>query len=192
MVDDPLARWHAEHINFAALLDLLELQVAAFHSGERPDYDLMVDILHYLHSYSDLVHHPREDVAFARMAEREPALSMVLSRLMQEHRVIAWAGEALLRRLEESAGDAMVPRAEVEAAAATYLVYYRHHLNTEERDILPAARRLLDAADWQAVSAAGPSIADPLIADVVEARYRGLRHWVSTARESRSGTPHRA
>jgi hemerythrin-like domain-containing protein len=190
-VDDPLALWHAEHINFAALLDLLELQVASFHAGDRPDYELMIDIVRYLRSYSDLVHHPREDVAFSRMAERDAKLSPVLSRLMQEHRVIAWAGEALLRRLEESAGDAMVARSDVEAAAATYLVYYRHHLNTEERDILPKARQLLQDEDWEAVRNAGPSVADPLIADVVEARYRGLREWVSQQRQNReSSRPH--
>jgi len=177
-VEDALARWHAEHINFAALLDLLELQVAAFHAGDRPDYELMVDIIHYLRGYSDLVHHPREDVAFALMAQRDASMSHVLSRLMQEHRVIAWSGEALLQKLDESASDAMVTRADVEAAAATYLVYYRHHLNTEERDVLPRARELLSEDDWRAVAAAGPSISDPLIADVVEARYAGLRDWV--------------
>lgn len=179
---DTLARWHAEHINFAALLDLLDVQVAAFHAGERPDYELMMDIIHYLRSYSDLVHHPREDAAFTRMAERDASLSAVLSRLMQEHRVIAWAGEALLKRLEESSSDAMVQRSEVEAAAATFLVYYRQHLNTEEREILPKARTLLDEADWRAVEAAGPTIADPLISDVFEARYAGLRDLVGRKR----------
>lgn len=189
-MDDPLARWHAEHVNFAALLDLLELQLAAFHAGDRPDYDVMVDIIQYLRSYSDLVHHPREDVAFTRMAERDAALSPVLSRLMQEHRVIAWAGEALLRRLEESASDAMVSRSEVEAAAATYLVYYRHHLNTEEREVLPKARGLLGEDDWKAVVAAGPAIDDPLIAEVAEARYRGLADWVSKRRGGQHGALH--
>ncbi len=181
-MEDALTRWHAEHINFAALLDLLELQVAAFHAGERPDYELMVDIIHYLRGYSDLVHHPREDIAFARMAERDASLSPVLSRLMQEHRVIAWSGEALLQRLEESETDAMVARCDVEAAAATFLVYYRHHLNTEEREVLPRARELLNEEDWRAVAAAGPGISDPLIADVVEARYAGLRDRVGQGR----------
>ena len=35
---DPLVRWHADHRNFARLLDLLEQQVDAFLEGKRPDY----------------------------------------------------------------------------------------------------------------------------------------------------------
>jgi hemerythrin-like domain-containing protein len=66
----PLAVWHAEHVNFARLLDLLEAQVATFHRAERPNYDLMGNIVYYLRSFADRFHHPREDVAFARLVER--------------------------------------------------------------------------------------------------------------------------
>ena len=41
------AIWHAEHVNLARLLDLLEKQVAAFHVGEQPNYDLMLDRTSY-------------------------------------------------------------------------------------------------------------------------------------------------
>ena len=176
---DPLAIWHAEHVNFARLLDLLEMQVTAFHRGERPDYELMGDIVYYLRSYSDCVHHPREDIAFARLAEREREMEMVTNRLLQEHRVIATAGEELSKRLAEAAGDVMSPRADLEAAAATYLVYYRHHLDTEERDIMPRAAKLLTQEDWAAVAATVPAAADPLFGDDVEARFRELRKQIA-------------
>src|SRR5450432_2544212 len=95
---EPLAVWHAEHVNFARLLDLLEIQVANFHRGERPNYDLRGDIVYYLRSFADRIHHPREDVAFARLAEREPGMELVINRLLQEHRVIATAGDELFNR----------------------------------------------------------------------------------------------
>ena len=172
---EPLAVWQAEHVNFARLLDLLETQVAAFHHGERPNYDLMGDIVYYLRSFADCVHHPREDVAFARLAEREPGMEVVINRLLQEHRVIATAGEELFNRLNEAAGDVMTPRVGLEAAAATYLVYYRHHLATEEREIMPRAAQLLTQEDWAAVAAIAPAASDPLFGDDVEARFRELR-----------------
>jgi hemerythrin-like domain-containing protein len=115
---EPFATWHAEHVNFARLLDLLEIQVAAFHRGERPNYDLMGDIVYYLRSFADCVHHPRENVAFARLAEREPGMAVVIDRLQQQHRVIATAGDELFNRLNEATGDVMTPRAALEAAAA--------------------------------------------------------------------------
>jgi hemerythrin-like domain-containing protein len=176
---EPFTAWHAEHINFARLLDLLEIQVGAFHRGERPNYDLMVDIVHYLRSFGDCFHHPREDVAFARLVKREPAMQLVINRLLQEHRVIATAGAELLSRLNEAAGDVMIPRAALEAAAATYLVYYRHHLATEEREIVPRAGQLLTQQDWAAMAASVPAGSDPLFGDDVEARFRELRRQVA-------------
>jgi hemerythrin-like domain-containing protein len=183
---EPLAVWHAEHVNFARLLDLLEKQVAAFHRGGHPNYDLMGDIVYYLGSFADRFHHPREDVAFARLVEQEPGMELVISRLLQEHRVIATAGDELFNRLNEVAGDVMVPRAALEAAAATYLVYYRHHLSTEEREVMPRAAQLLTQEDWAAVAATVPTAPDPLFGDDVEARFRELRRQIAIeARVSR-------
>jgi hemerythrin-like domain-containing protein len=99
------------------------------------------------------VHHPREDLAFERMVQRDPALRIPVNRLLQEHRIIAYAGESLLERLEDAANGGFAPRAELEAAAATFLAYYRSHMATEESAILPRAAELLQDADWAAVAA---------------------------------------
>jgi hemerythrin-like domain-containing protein len=175
---DPIALWHAEHVGFSRLLDLLEKQVAAFHGGERPSYELMRDNLFYLRHFPDRFHHPREDVAFARLVERAPSMELPINRLLQEHRVIAAAGEELLMRLNEVDEGSVVARATVEAAAATYLVYYRHHLATEEREILPRAAKLLTQDDWAAVAAAVPAGPDPLFGDDGEARFQELRRQI--------------
>ena len=55
---EPIAVWHAEHVRFGQLLDLLEKQVAVFHGGERVNYELMRDILYYLRHFPDRFHHP--------------------------------------------------------------------------------------------------------------------------------------
>jgi len=171
---ETIALWHAEHVNFSRLLDLLEAQVASFHEGESPDYDLLLDIVEYLREYPDHYHHPREDVAFARLIEHDPKLRLPINRLLQEHRVIAAAGHELQTRLNEIVDGAMVPRASVEAAAVTYLAYYRHHLATEEREILPRAAALLTPQDWAAVDSAAPVGPDPLFGAAPEERYRAL------------------
>ncbi|MBI4205239.1 MAG: hemerythrin domain-containing protein [Betaproteobacteria bacterium] len=171
---DPITEWHDEHARFGRLLDLLETQAMAFHAGEEPNYDLMRDVIHYLRHFADRFHHPREDVAFARLAERDPGLRLAVSRLLQEHRVITVTGEELLRRLDDIAADVVVERSAVEAAAVIFLVYYRHHLATEETEIVPRAAELLTPDDWAAVTAAVPTGRDPLFGDDVEARYEEL------------------
>jgi hemerythrin-like domain-containing protein len=155
--DEPVGRWHADHVYFRRLLDLLEKQVDIFHSGGRPDYALMLDIIYYLRRFGDLSHHPREDVVFARLAERHPATALSVARLAQEHRVIAHAGEQLERALEQATDGSYIERADIEALAATYLAYYRHHIAREESDVLPLAARMLSAEDWAAVQAAAPA-----------------------------------
>ena len=102
---DPISAWHGEHARFARLLDFLEKQMAAFHAGQSPDYDLMRDVVFYLQHYADRFHHPREDVAFLRLLERDPAMQLPINRLLQEHRVIGVAGAQLLKYLDEISED---------------------------------------------------------------------------------------
>ena len=68
-MSDTIALWHAEHVNFAQLLDLLEGQLDLFHKGESPYYELMLDIMFYMTHYLNQLHHPKEDSAFARIKQ---------------------------------------------------------------------------------------------------------------------------
>jgi hemerythrin-like domain-containing protein len=171
--------WQAEHRHFSRLLDLLERQVAAFHADNQPNFELMLALVRYLRYFPDRYHHPREDVGFARMAKRDPQLKPMVEQLLQEHRVIAAAGSELLKYLEQVVDDVVVERAKVEAAAATYLVYYRRHLALEDRDIVPRAEQLLTPADWEAVMAAIPHGPDPLFGEDFEPRYKELRRQIA-------------
>jgi hemerythrin-like domain-containing protein len=179
MKTDPIAAWHEEHLYFNQLLHLLQREVDVFHRGARPNYELMSDVVSYLREYGDQAHHPREDAAFERLAKRCPEMELALARLAQEHRVIAQAGEALQRQIEAILGGAIVPRAEVEVAAATYLVYYGNHIAKEEEDVLRRAALHLTDADWQAVKNAVPMLRDPLFAKQTQERYRELRRQIA-------------
>lgn len=147
----PISAWHTDHVYFNELLGRLRSELDLFHRGERPDYERMCEIVTYLREYGDAVHHPREGVAFACLAQRCPDMALPLARLEQEHRVIAQAGQALLQQIEAILGGAIVPRNEMETALATYLVYYGNHIAKEEEDVLTRAAKHLTAEDWQAV-----------------------------------------
>ena len=176
----PVDLWHAEHMDFARLLELLQKQLEVFRDGGAPNYALMRDIVQYLRNFPDRYHHAREEIAFRRLALRDPAARELVARLEQEHRIIAAAGDALLKCLDEIAEDAWLPRCEVETSAATYLVYYQMHIGKEEKDILPLARETLTDEDWQAVFAARPSGPDPLFGVSADPRFRELRRQIAT------------
>ena len=175
----PISAWHTEHVYFNHLLELLRRQLDLFHLGERPNYQLMLDIISYLRDYSDQYHHPREDEVFRRLAARCPDLELPLARLQQEHRVIAHAGETLREQLNAVLEGTIVPRAEVEVAAATYLVYYGNHIAKEEEDVLTRAVKVLTDEDWKAVKDAALPARDPLFGERPEERYRELRRQIA-------------
>jgi hemerythrin-like domain-containing protein len=175
---DPIEAWRKEHEYFARLLSLLQKQVDVFHAGGEPKYALMQDIVSYLREYSDRFHHPREDVAFERLALGSPELQLVVARLQQEHRVIAHAGAMLLEQIEAVLAGEILPREQLEAAAATYLVYYQNHIRTEDTKILTRAGEL-SPADWEAVRSAVPIGPDPLFGVNPQERFRELRRQIA-------------
>jgi hemerythrin-like domain-containing protein len=148
---------------------------------------LMHDVVSYLREVPDSSHHPREDVAFACLLRHLPELRLQVNRLLQEHRVIAVAGDELLSRLDEVTGGAVIERATLEAAAATYLAYYRHHLAREDADILPRAGRMLTAQDWAQVAQAVPREPDPLFGPSLHERYRDLHKLLNPSADAGPG-----
>lgn len=178
---NPIAAWHADHARFAHLIQFLDEQLAAFRAGNDPDYALMRDVVHYLHHYGDTTHHPREDTAFKRLVSRDPSLALPIERLLQEHRVLNALGEELLGLLEDVLEDVVHERESLEAAVATYVLYYLHHLAAEEREMLPRAAELLTPDDWTAVVAAVPSSPDPLAGPGAGALYRDLSRRMAPA-----------
>ncbi|MEJ8835563.1 hemerythrin domain-containing protein [Ramlibacter sp. AN1133] len=176
---NPVMAWHEEHAYFARLLQVLQEEVDTLYTGQTPNYELLLDIVSYLREYSDQVHHPREDEAFKRLARRSPELRPILVRLHQEHRVIAQSGDRLRELVEEAVSDAVLPRADIEAAASTYIVYYRNHIATEEKEVLPVAARSLTEDDWLAAKEAAPAKADPLVGGDAGDRFRHLRRRIA-------------
>jgi hemerythrin-like domain-containing protein len=175
---DLIALWHADHASFSRLLNVLEEQLAHFDDEQGPAFGLMLDIVSYLQEYADRFHHPREDAAFARLVLRDPSLRFRINRLHQEHRVVAVAGNEFVDRLNEVIAGGIVERAAIEASAALFLTYYRHHLATEESEILPRAASLLTAQDGRSVAAAVARGSDPLFGPEPQERYRELREYL--------------
>ena len=171
--------WHAEHVYFGRLLDLLQAEVELSRGGKAPNYGLMLDIVEYLHVYGERYHHAREDALFARLAQRRPQLAPAVERLRHEHIVIARIGETLLGYVNEAVEGFREPREEIEALGGTFLLFYRSHLQSEESQIIPLAVDALSVQDWEAAADAAPSGFDPLFGARPQERYRELLRQVT-------------
>ena len=166
-----LALWHADHVNFAKLLDLLEAQLELFHESESPEYELMLDIMYYMTHYSDVLHHPKEDLVFAKIKQRRSSVGSRVDDLTKQHARLKIFGERLVHDLDGIVNGSITARDRVESDARTYLSSLRSHMRFEEAEILPLAAELLDDDDWSAVESAIQHFEDPLFGSSVEARY---------------------
>ena len=177
-----LALWHAEHVNFSRLLTLLDNQLALFHGGKRPDYELMLNIMFYMTHYSDVLHHPKEDLVFAKIRERDQAVAGTVDELSSQHVLLHKCGRDLVRHLEDIVNDTIASRETVEEVARAYVDTLRKHMRIEESEILPLAHSLLTFEDWKAIHAAVEHIEDPLFGKHPESRYVALHR--QTARQA--------
>ena len=187
-MSDPVALWHTEHVNFAALLDLLEVQLDRFHRGEAPDYELMLDVMFYMTHYPDVAHHPKEDLAFARLGERHAAVRPIVEQLSGQHSLLKRDGNALVIALDDIVNGGVTSREHVEAPGRAYIAAFRRHMKTEEAEILPLAATLLDRNDWTDIEGSIRELDDPVFGKSRDARYAALRRQITREiRASKAG-----
>ena len=175
---ETIAVWRAEHLNFAKLLDILEDQLRRFHTGDEPNYELMLDIMFYMTHYTDLLHHAREDLAFAKLRERDRSVGALVDELARQHELIKECGEELVADLDGIVNGSILSRERVELPGRDYIANFRSHMQMEENEILPLAEVLLREADWAAIDAALSHREDPLFGSGTEQRYAALRRQI--------------
>jgi hemerythrin-like domain-containing protein len=179
-MSNTLTRWHAEHENFAQLLDILETQLARFGDGGSPDYELMLDIMYYMTHYPDVLHHPKEDLVFAVIRQRDRSVGTTINRLLEQHASLKVCGEELVRELNGVVDGEIMSRERIETTARAYLDEFRTHMRIEEMEILPLASRLLEPRDWSQIDAAILHFEDPLFGARTEQRYAGLASQIAS------------
>jgi hemerythrin-like domain-containing protein len=165
-----LARLQNEHHDIARLLRVLERQLAVLREGGWPRYDLLRSALHYFANFPDLVHHPKEDRVFARLAERAPSLSAAVADMVAEHDRLGDATRGFETLLERDHVDDPDWRDAVTQSLDAYIDFYWRHMATEEGTLLPRAREVLSEADWEEVDA----VIDPVFGEAVAEQYARL------------------
>jgi len=166
-MSESLRHLENEHRDIARLLTLLERQVQYATRRRPPDRGLLRDIMHYLTHYSDLFHHPREELIFARVGEYDPPLREVIASLSQEHRLLARRGTALYRGLSRP-----VDSTDLGQQLGHYAKLLRQHIDREEELVFARAEELLTDGDWAYVEAGMAQHTDPLFGSLMDKQYR--------------------
>ncbi len=164
----------SDHSRLTKLLDALERQIDAFSEGGTLDFEIVDGILHYCRTYPDRHHHPREDMVFDRLKQRDPEAAAAMGDLRKEHGKL----DALTGRFAESLvaveQDVPMERHDFTDIAREFLKAYRHHILMEEKHFFPAALRSLTPEDWRQLSAQVGRVADPLFDRREDERFDAL------------------
>jgi hemerythrin-like domain-containing protein len=174
-MSDVMTQLHEEHRNIARILDALERQLAIFQRGEQPDYDILSAIAEYFLGFPDQCHHPKEDLIFAKIREKDPALARKVEELENEHARISEHARELDEAVRNVLQEAEVPRDAFIDVAGRFLADQRRHMEMEEEHFFPLAETLLAAEDWAGIDARIAGETDPLFGGDAGEAYAALR-----------------
>jgi hemerythrin-like domain-containing protein len=173
-MSDLLERLTKDHRNLSHVLLVLDSLLDRFHDGNEPDYELMIEMLEYIESYADQVHHPSEEDLFDRLRARSNETYPVLELLQKQHTLLGQLNRRFRQSLEGIVHEEVLRRDEVEVQGRELVKTMREHLDLEENEAFPLVRERLSASDWEELQEEVPSLADPVFSDAAQARFRSL------------------
>ena len=171
-----------EHIGMGRLLRLMEKLWREISGGQSPDYPLLNEISDYLRGYPDQCHHPKEDLIYRKLGERDPDLQELGGDLEYEH--------ARLTKLTNRFGELLTSAQDDEDVSLDALIttlgelvrMYRRHMALEEEHLFPMAIKKLRRADWDEINSAVFEQGDPLT-DAASSRYQQIRSEIAELAE---------
>jgi hemerythrin-like domain-containing protein len=167
-----------EHAQIAALVKILEREIDEFEKGGQPDYDVVRGALDYFMGFPDMYHHPKEDLVFARLAERDPGACDRTGDLRAAHEELAARSREFAAGIRAVLEEAQVPRESLVKWARAFTDLQTRHMQMEETIFFPAALAALTPDDWVELEAVMTNQEDPLFGDNVGRPLEDLRETV--------------
>ena len=172
---DLVHQLETDHRNFARILKFMESQIDKIEKEEQVNLAVISEAMHYVIDYQDVVHHPKEDVLFDLLRDRDESKNEVIDKLESEHKQLALDGLQLQGLLEAVVQDEPVARESIINLGRKYIANIFDHMRLEETEILPSAADRLNKSDWQKIEHATDWKGDPVFGDDVEDDYQQLR-----------------
>ncbi len=141
-----------EHRAIAAVLNALSAVVKGIEAGRlAPDFILLASLIEYIAEMPDKLHHPKEEQIFALLRTKTQEQDEHLDRLEAQHEDTLRATSELDRALVHYMQAGASGFAGFRDAVNTYMTEEWDHMGTEERHILPAARKYFAPDEWHAI-----------------------------------------
>ena len=172
----PLAIIRDEHRSQAAVIHGLEFLVRQTRErGAAPQFPLLRAMVHYIKTFPETLHHPKEDVyLFRKLRLRTTEFDDTLDELQRQHfegGSLVARMDAALARYEKDPADGFEHFAD---AVKEFAALESSHMMLESKVIIPAAQKYLTAQDWSELGRAFAQNGDPRFSADADEEYRHL------------------
>ncbi|EPE3097040.1 hemerythrin domain-containing protein [Vibrio cholerae] len=166
-----MERIRREHSYMVRLLSILRHKLDLVKSEQPINYSLLKEIVDYLASYSEKVHHPKEDILYRHYMAHYGDEQQVAN-LEREHQELAQITHQFLDVMEMILNDAVVPQDVFIEQLEAFLQGQKQHLELEEQSILPLINQTFELEDWQNVESQWQNNDDdPVFGETIAERY---------------------
>jgi len=138
-----------DHAVMAGVLNLLAAEINKDDADSEPDFQVIARILDYFLSFPDLCHHPKEDLIFRKLEERDAEAAKRVGDLVAEHNKLA----GIVHKLAFTATRKALGEDEPDSAwfismARNLLAAHLSHIEMEDAYFFPVALEVLTDGDW--------------------------------------------
>lgn len=169
-----------DHSNLWRLASTIDHVADEIEGGAPVDPAFFSSVFDYIEQFVDRSHHPKEDNFLFRLLRlRSDKAAAILDPLQEEHR----DGPEKLHALRAQMGQAVDGELALPTFAAALRVYtvgLKHHIQVEEKLVMPLARSVLNVDDWVEIDRAFLDNDDPLFGEIAQAEFRELFHRIAS------------
>lgn len=169
-----VARLSEDHRNFSKVLKVLIWQIELMKADDEPDYLLLKDCLDYFSEYSDVIHHPGEDIVFEQLIDMDESLRPIIDTLTRDHSLLKLVTRDLTEQLDVIGTNAIIGKEALRKRLEEYVTLQQGHMDMEESQVYPKLRKLITPEISTEVEQHLNSGKDPLFGVDSLARYQSL------------------
>lgn len=158
-----------DHANMARLLHVLSLKHKTLDEGERPNFQLVREVVDFILDYMKGFTVPLEQICGERLVARVPGVEDLIARLTSDYEALHQRLMRLSEDLDMILMDAVVPMDRFADDLKAYLDAHRAYLRAEREELFPLIREHFDENDLDQLAKALPEGAEDELARLQEA-----------------------
>ncbi|AXY44147.1 hypothetical protein D1793_02475 [Halomonas sp. JS92-SW72] len=151
-----LTQLRLDHANMARMLHVLQLKHKTLAAGERPNFQLVREVVDYILDYMEGFTLPLERLFSERLAELDPGSRPMTERLAADYQALKVQLSRLSSDIDMILMDAVIPMDRFADDLKAYLDAHRAYLRDERELLFPMIREHFNEQDLDRLAQALP------------------------------------